>query len=267
MTRFLVAAGLVAAAVVAILLAQQPGGVDELRARAAQDLANQTAYASEPGGTPEDRLWEVLILMGAGDAAPADWSGSIAINGGEIFEIHGYRTELPDRILPQGGWRIETKVEKVLESSPIEGGGQAESVVLPKGALVRGSGSEGTRVDVHTAQGDCTFYPKRIALDSPQKCLGGRMEVTFVPAAIDLSGTEQRQHDFPSIGAGAGDTLWAAWSSFHDRREELNFRRYKDGKWTRLIPVGRATEDLWRPQVATDGAGRSWTTSGARACA
>ena len=27
-------------------------GVDEIRARSAQDLANQAAYASEPGGTP-----------------------------------------------------------------------------------------------------------------------------------------------------------------------------------------------------------------------
>src|ERR1044071_9235064 len=101
MTRYLVAAVLAACAVLAILLAQQPGGVDELRARSAQDLANQAAYASEPGGTPEDRAWEVLVLMGAGDPTPAEWNGTLAANGGDVFEIRGYRTELPDRILPQ----------------------------------------------------------------------------------------------------------------------------------------------------------------------
>src|SRR5436305_893976 len=142
MTRSLLVSILALAAVLAILLAQQPGGVDEIRARAEQDLANQAAYASAPGGTPEDRMWEVLILMGAGDTAPADWSGSLASSGGEVFEIHGYRTELPDRILPQGGWQIQTKVEKVLENSPIEGAGQPESVLLPKGVLVRGAGTE-----------------------------------------------------------------------------------------------------------------------------
>src|SRR5436305_9973067 len=107
MTRYLVVSVLAAVALLAILLAQQPGGVDESRARAAQDLANQAAYASEPGGTPEDRAWEVLILMGAGDTAAADWSGSLSASGGDIFEIDGYRTELPDRILPQGGWQIQ----------------------------------------------------------------------------------------------------------------------------------------------------------------
>src|SRR5581483_169213 len=148
MTRYFVAGVLGAVAVLAILLAQQPGGVDEIRARAAQDRANQAAYASAPGGTPEDRAWEVLILMGAGDQAPGDWSGSLSASAGDVFEIHGYRTELPDRILPQGGWQIQTKVEKVLENSPIEGGGQAESVLLPKGVLVRGSGTDATRVEV-----------------------------------------------------------------------------------------------------------------------
>jgi hypothetical protein len=260
MPRYLAAALLTAVAVLAILVAQQPGGVDELRARSAQDLANQAAYASAPGGTPEDRAWEVLILMGAGDKTPADWSGSLAATAGDVFEIRGYRTELPDRILPQGGWQIHTKVEKVLENSPIEGGGQAENVLLPKGVLVRGSGTDATRIDVRTKQGECTFTPMRVNFGTPEKCLGGRIEVTRVPAETDLSGTEQRQHDFPAIGAGPEGTLWATWQSFHDRREELNFRRYQNGKWTRLIPVGRATEDLWRPQVVSDAAGKPWLT-------
>ena len=258
MTRIVLAVCAAAATLLALLLAQQPGGVDELRARSAQDLAYQAAYASAPGGTPEDRHWEVLVLMGAGDTAPADFSGSLSVTAGDIFEIHGYRTELPDRILPQGGWQIATKVEKILENSPIEGSGTARSVLIPKGVLVRGGGADSTRVEIRTRQGDCSFSPMRVAFGAPEKCAGGRIEINRVPAATDLSGTEQRQHDFPSIGAGPEGTLWTTWSSFHDRREELNFRRYQNGRWTRLIPVGRATEDLWRPQVVTDAANRPW---------
>jgi hypothetical protein len=52
MTRYVVISTLAVAALLAILLGQQPGGVDEIRARAAQDVANQAAYRSEPGGTP-----------------------------------------------------------------------------------------------------------------------------------------------------------------------------------------------------------------------
>ena len=129
-----------------------------------------------------------------------------------MFEIRGYRTELPDRILPQGGWQIQTKVEKVLESSPIEGGGQPENALLPKGLLVRGSGTEGTRIEVRTKQGDCTFAPMRVAFGAPEECAGGRIEVRRVPSATDLSGTELRQHDFPPSAQGPDGTLWTTWS-------------------------------------------------------
>src|SRR6478752_8587395 len=98
MSRTVLAIAVAAVALLALVLAQQPGGVDELRARAAQDLAYQAAYASAPGGTPEERHWEVLVLMGAGDSGPADFSGSLSVSAGDIFEINGYRIELPDRI-------------------------------------------------------------------------------------------------------------------------------------------------------------------------
>src|SRR5262249_7378197 len=70
-------------------------------------------------------------------------------------------------------------------------------------------------------------------------------------------GATLRQHDYPSIAADA-DAVWTTWSSFHDRQEELNFRRYESGRWTRLIPVGRASADLWRPNVTTDDTGKPW---------
>ena len=96
-----------------------------------------------------------------------------------------------------------------------------------------------------------------MAFGETQKELQGRVEIRRIPPATDLSGTTLRQHDFPSIAADPG-AVWATWSSFHDKQEELNFRRYKDGQWTRLIPVGRASADLWRPNVTTDDTGKPW---------
>ena len=222
------------------------------------DRGAPAAWTSLPGGTPEDRLWEVLILMGAGDRDPASWNGRLQVSGGDIQALDGYRFELPDRVLPEGGWQMQTKVERVLHASPLEGGATAEQRLLPKGLLVRGAGTESTTLALQTAQGGCTVSPMRVAFGRPEKCLDGRIEIQRVPAATDLSGTRLREHDFPSIAAGEGDTLWVAWQSYHDRREELNFRRYQAGRWTRLIPVGRASEDLWRPHVATDAAGKPW---------
>ncbi|MEX2263604.1 MAG: hypothetical protein WD696_16730 [Bryobacteraceae bacterium] len=213
-------------------------------------------YESEPGGTPEDRLWQVLVLMGVGDSHPAAWDGRLSIQAGELFEAEGYRFELPDRVLPQGGWRMSTTLERVLFGQgdprrPVER-------VLPKGLLLRGAGGISTRVSVETRQGTCEFQPMALDMESARRCLDGRIEVRRVPAVTDLSGTELRQHDFPAIGGGSDGRLWVTWSSFHGQREELNFRRYEGGRWTRLIPVARAAEDLWRPQVATDESGKPW---------
>ncbi len=206
-------------------------------------------FEAEPGGTAEEQMWEVLVLMGVGDKQPAEWNGSVRVEGGELLEIEGYRFELPDRMLPQGGWRMSTRIERVTRP---EG---REQKLLPKGVLLRGTAS---RVTATTAQGNCEFEPAAIAAGASQWCAGGRIAVQRVPATTDLSGTELRQHDFPSIGSGPGGTLWATWLSYHDRQEELNFRRYFKGRWTRLIPVGRASADLWRPHAVTDDGGQPW---------
>src|SRR5580704_8294149 len=103
------------------LLAQQPGGKDDIVARSAADIAYQKVGATLPGGTPEENLWETLVLMGAGDQTPATWTGSLTIAAGDLFAVEGYRFELPDRILPQGGWEMQTRLDTILDSSPIEG--------------------------------------------------------------------------------------------------------------------------------------------------
>ncbi len=231
-----------------------------MRVRAQQDSAFKDAYASAPGGTPEDGLWHVLVLMGVGDIAPAAWDGNLIVEQGDVHDVSGYRFEMPDRVLPQGGWRMSTKVERILLGSPLggHGSGATESALLPKGVLIQGAGSPSTRLRVETSQGACEVRPFRIAVGETEKCVGGRMEVRRILAATDLSGTELRQHDFPSIASGADGSAWITWSSYHDRQEELNFRRYKDGQWSRLIPVGRASADLWRPQVTTDASGKPW---------
>ena len=251
----LVTVSLVGVGTAWIIRAQQPpAGVQA--ERAAQDQAYQGAWASQPGGTPESQLWEVLVLMGVGDREPAVWDGQLEISGGDIWNVSGYRFELPDRILPQGGWQARTKVERVLDSSPVEGTPTSARIVLPKGVLIRGRGSDGTRLVLKTQHGRCEFAPMTLA--GTLKCGEGRMEARRVPAETDLSGTPLRQHDFPALSAKAGGALSAVWLSYHDRREELNFRRYLDGKWTRLIPVARASEDLWRPHVETDASGKPW---------
>ena len=205
-------------------------------------------------------MWQALLLFGIGDAAPTTWDGSLSIQGGEILSIDPHRQEPPDRILPQGGWRLRTDVVRVMLRSGVSGHGGAEyrEELLPKGIWLRGSGTAATEVTIKTTEGEFSFKPMQMRFGPWANFLDGRAAVQRTPPATDLSGTELRQHDSPAIAAEADGTLWTAWYSYHDRREELNLRRYQAGRWSRLINVGRAAEDLWRPQIDMDADGRPW---------
>ena len=205
-------------------------------------------------------MWQVLILFGVGDPAGEVWDGNLSVRGGEILSIDPHRQEPPDRILPQGGWRLRTQSVRVLLRSSVVSRPtpRFREEVASKGLWVRGSGTAATSVSVTTAQGDFLFRPMTLEVGPWTKAVGGRVAIQRTPPATDLSGTELRQHDSPALAADSQGNVFTTWYSYHDRREELNFRRYHEGRWSRLIPVGRAAEDLWRPQVAIDEAEKPW---------
>ena len=217
-------------------------------------------FTWHPGGTREADMWQVLILFGVGDPAGVAWDGSLSVQGGEILSMEPHRQEPPDRILPQGGWKLRTQAVRVLLRSSVVPmpTPRFREEVLAKGLWVRGSGTGATSVSVKTAQGDFSFKPMSMAVGPWTTAAGGRVAIQRTPPATDLSGTELRQHDSPALATDAEGNIFTTWYSYHDRREELNFRRYHNGRWSRLIPVGRAAEDLWRPQIAVDGGGKPW---------
>ncbi len=217
-------------------------------------------FTWHPGGTREADMWQVLLLFGVGDGPGESWDGSLAIEGGEILGMDPHRQEPPDRILPQGGWRLRTQAVRVLLRSTVVARPEPahREEVMPKGLWVRGSGNASTTVSVSTAQGEFSFRPMALEVGPWTRALRGRVAIQRTPPATDLSGTELRQHDSPDLAADSQGNIFTTWYSYHDRREELNFRRYHQGRWSRLIPVGRAAEDLWRPQIAVDGDDKPW---------
>ena len=257
--KTLLAAALLGAILSPALLSQSPPPSGSGAAAAASsDFLDHFTW--HPGGTREADMWQVLVLFGVGDAAGETWDGSLSVKSGEILEIVPHRQEPPDRILPQGGWRLQTQAVRILLRSTVvpRPTPSTREEVLAKGLWVRGSGTSATSVAVTTAQGDFSFEPMAMQFGPWSKALGGRVAIQRTPPATDLSGTELRQHDSPAVAADSSGNLFTTWYSYHDRREELNFRRYHQGRWSRLIPVGRAAEDLWRPQIAVDGADKPW---------
>ena len=230
------------------------------RAVSDQERARMAAQAHEPGGTLEENLWEVLVLMGVGDTEPTSWDTDVGISGGELHSAEGYRFAPPDRVLPEGGWRLSTQVVTIMPRSTFRHGGPEsfEDRPVPKGVFLRGAGNSATRITLETHAQSFSFAPMDIEFGGVERFVEGRVEVLRVPPVTDLSGTELRQHDFAALGGGSNGQLWGTWLSFHNRQEELNLRVFRDGRWSRLIPVPRASEDLWRPQVAVDSSGAPW---------
>src|SRR5204862_5368048 len=101
----------------------------------------------------------VLILCGAGDTAPGGWNRHLRVEAGEVHSIEGYRCELPDRLLPQGGWQARTQLTRILKSSPVEGNSSGdETRVIPKGLMVRERGP--ARLAVSTMNGSFSVSPE-----------------------------------------------------------------------------------------------------------
>src|SRR6476620_7408495 len=150
-----------------LLIACLAAGLAWLKAQQASDA--DPAYSAQPGGTPEEKLWQVLILFGSGDREPAAWNGHLTIDGGDIHKIEGYRFELPDRLLPQGGWQAHTQLTRILKGSPVEGSGTGdETRVIPKGLLVRGTGPA-ARLSLSAGPASFTVSPVGMAFGEIQK--------------------------------------------------------------------------------------------------
>ena len=214
----------------------------------------------EPGATPEEQLWEVLVLMGCRDQQPSRWDGRVSVSSGDLHAIEGYRFAQPDRVTAEGGWRMSAESVRLMPNSSlaVDGRSSEKQHVVSKGVLLRGAGTSATRVSIALGTRHFEFAPMQLTPGSVTPFLEGSVEVIRSLSTTDLSGTELRQHDFPALAPGHDATLWGAWASYHDRRQELNLRLRRAGKWSRLIPVGRASEDLWRPQLAVDAAGKPW---------
>src|SRR5260370_21469349 len=92
---------------IVLVIASLAAGLAWLKAQ--QTAASDPAYASQPGGTPEEDLWQVLILFGAGDRDPSAWDGHLTPAGGGIHSIQGYSFQIPDPVVPPGGVDAHTQ--------------------------------------------------------------------------------------------------------------------------------------------------------------
>src|SRR5262245_21102363 len=69
-------------------------------------LASAVAWGLQP---PEMPVRMFRILLGVGDKTPGKWNGTVAVAGGEVVAIEGWRFEGDDKVDGVKGWNCETR--------------------------------------------------------------------------------------------------------------------------------------------------------------
>ena len=85
------------------------------------------------------------------------------------------------------------------------------------------------------------------------------MQTSGAPLASSaMIGSERREDDLAAITASPDGTLWAAWLSYADRRDEIGLRQYRNNRWSNRQWVPGTSGDVWLPQVGVDAQNRAW---------
>ena len=70
-------------------------------------LAAMAGVVAMQQGTPAQHTFRVTL--GLADKTPSDWSGRVAVAGGEVVDLTGWRFENPDKVTDKSGWTCRTR--------------------------------------------------------------------------------------------------------------------------------------------------------------
>ena len=203
-----------------------------------------------------DDVSQFRIRVGLNDTAAKLWQGSIAVAGGELAGIKGWRFSQQDRVQPAGEFQFRTKVaalENQLLTAHLYGqtdwGDKSTQRVIPEGLVVRVKGPG--RVRFAAGDENFEFAVQDLAIGRSMPALNGNAVVERMAVEERLSESGAAD-DYPAIAIAPDGARWAAWLSYRDGSD-----RVMAAGAGRLHEVsGRG--DHHSPAIAADGKGRIW---------
>ncbi len=227
----------------------------------------------------------VRLLMGLTDKSSVKWDGSAAAAGARIVRIEPWRfdvvaqedgTAVADAIHGMDAWTMSTHRGRAF-------GAAAQTTIVPNGVIVWLEGeSQGTQLEVKTAQGNFRVGLGELPYGKSVKLLDGRVVADRVPPSYRITNTPDEQ-DYPALTTDANGNLWLAYVEFrhhpeHDRirqnytKRPLSFddmkaptggdqilvRKFAGNAWGPAIEITPPGGDLYRTAIAVDGSGRPW---------
>jgi hypothetical protein len=210
--------------------------------------------AGQPGDAPQ---YTFRVVLGLKDRKPTDWSGQIAVAGGQVVGLSGWRFEpAEDSIKGTSGWMCRTRLHIAPgHRVPIEDNngklkGKVVEVPWPNGIELTVRGAAPT-VTLTLAQGKLSFAAGDIALGEPRTFLDGQVRVERLPAVSILRAAAP-----PRTPHAVQDDYPAFWVHYKTGKHYLAWLAYQNGSDRVLLAARDGPEGKWSAPVQVDGPGQ-----------
>ncbi len=226
-------------------------------------LAAQSSTQTSLADPPPSGDSVVLITLGLTDSEPADWSGSIQVEAGNLLALVGSEFRVGDVVHPPNRWEAWSRPGMVIAkrlmyaqyfSTP------DELRILEPSLYAFLESSAATRVRVDTVQGGFEFRISALDVGATKTYLGGRASVqrTVHPRLLGRGASaddrlRRTDNDFPAVAVGSDGSPWISWQAYTGTGDDV-YVRHGDGR----LSVVRRDADVYRTDLALDGDGRAW---------
>jgi len=221
------------------------------------------------------------ITLGAADAEPATWDGSIELASGRLLSLAGWRFYKDDQLGPDGkSWKCSTRRRAMPDPRdwyvgarhvvpPDPAAPPPPGPMVPNGVLVTLDAPARAEVRVSTANGNFSFVPENVPFGKPSSFLNGRVLVERTAAAWNLTRQDGAEDDNPSVAIDSNGRAWAAWIAYVQGQDQVFAAPLgqppaavgKPGVHFRTA-LARHGGDLWLVTASREG--EVWNLAGAR---
>ena len=190
------------------------------------------------------------VVLGLKDEAPTDWSGQVAVAGGEAVEIKGWRFEAMDAVEDASKWTCKTRnYIKPGDSYPLDPAAgkppPPPEQPWPNGVVLTVRGAD-PAVTLTLPAGEVKFTAGDVPLGQPKTFLDGQVRVERLPAtsvlrpAADAKDPAPVQDDYPAFWVRyKTGKQYLAWTAYQKEKDRvlLAERDGPDGPWSQPIEV------------------------------
>ncbi len=199
----------------------------------------------------DSSLHTFRVTLGLQDKEPTDWSGQVAVSGGEVAELTGWRFEVKDVIEGKTGWKVSTRnsiaPEHRFPIQPASGKPKTPAVLQPwpSGITLTVRGATPT-VTLTLPKDSVKFEAAALLLGEPKSFFDGAVRVERLPVesplrpAAPVNTANAVQDDYPAFWVryrtGKHYLAWVAYQKEKDR-VLLVERDGPEGAWAKPVEV------------------------------